>query len=223
MKSFISQKMLLFLALALASCFAIALVVVRTMATGTPYFRFLVWNLFLAWLPFLFAELAYYWRKRPLLRLAAGFLWFIFLPNALYMVTDLMHLRPYPAIPLWYDAFMIFSFALTGLLLGFLSLQRIHALVAVRFGRWWGWLFAGGTLALSSFGIYIGRFMRWNSWDIFTNPNQLLVDIGHNLLTPHLGLKTAVVSTLLCGIFLLTYTVLVMWPQMAREYPATSD
>ena len=128
-----------------------------------------------------------------------------------------MHLRPYLAIPLWYDAIMIFSFALTGLLLGFLSLQRIHALVTARFGRWVGWLFAGITLAFSSFGIYVGRFLRWNSWDVFTNPTHLLTDIGRNLLTPHLGLKTAVVSLLLCAVFLLTYAVLVMWPQTMQE------
>lgn len=217
MKIFSSQKMMLFLALALASCFAIVLVALRMIATGTPHFRFLVWNLFLAWLPFLFAELAHHVRKRRVLLAAIGFLWFIFLPNALYIVTDLMHLRPYLAIPLWYDAIMIFSFALTGLLLGFLSLQRIHALVTARFGRWVGWLFAGITLAFSSFGIYVGRFLRWNSWDVFTNPTHLLTDIGRNLLTPHLGLKTAVVSLLLCAVFLLTYAVLVMWPQTMQE------
>ncbi len=206
----INHRILLILALALASALSVGLVLARALVVGYLYFWFLVWNLFLAWLPFLFAELAFRWRQRPLPFLGVGFLWFIFLPNSLYIVTDLMHLRPLPAIPVWYDAFMIFSFALTGLLLGFLSLQRMHDLVAARFGAPLGWLFAANTLALSSFGIYIGRFLRWNSWDIFTNPGPLLADIARNLLTPYLGVKTAVVSGLLCGIFLLAYAVLML-------------
>lgn len=199
---------LLFLALALASCLAGGLVLARALITGTLLFQFLVWNLFLAWLPFLLAELAFRGRRRPAWLLGTGFLWFIFLPNSLYLVTDLIHLRPFPGIPLWYDAFMLFAFALTGVLLGFLSLQRMHNLVAHRLSAGAGWLFAAATLAASSFGVYIGRFLRWNSWDIFTNPGHLLVDIGQHLLTPALGLKTAVVSGLLCGIFLLAYAIL---------------
>lgn len=212
-----SRKTLLLLALLLASALSVGLVLARAVVVGQLYFWFLVWNLFLAWLPFLFAELSYIWRQRPLPFLGVGFLWFIFLPNSLYIVTDLMHLRPLPAIPVWYDAFMIFSFALTGLLLGFLSLQRMHDLVAARYGFGLGWLFAANTLALSSFGIYIGRFLRWNSWDIFTNPGPLLADIARNLLTPHLGVKTAVVSGLLCAIFLLAYAVLTLSGAVATQ------
>ncbi len=221
-KPILPQKMLLFLALLLASCFSVGLVLARAVVTGSLLFWFLVWNLFLAWLPFLFAEVAHHWRNwRPGLW-SAAFLWFIFLPNAFYIVTDLMHLRPFPTVPIWYDALMIFSFALTGLLLGFLSLQRMQRLVAARVGPWLGWLFAAGTLALSSFGIYIGRFLRWNSWDIFTNPGPLLADIGRNLLTPHLGLKTAVISGLLCSIFLLAYAVLMVSGAVANQPVGTS-
>ncbi len=222
MKSFVSQKLMLFASLLLASCFSVGLVLARIVVTGQLFFTFLVWNLFLAWLPFLFAEMAYHWRQRRLGLWGAGFLWLIFLPNALYIVTDLMHLRPFSGVPIWYDAIMIFSFALTGLLLGFLSLQRMHNLVMDRFGLWPGWLFAAGTLALSSFGIYVGRFLRWNSWDVFTSPRSLLADIGRNLLTPHLGFKTAVVSGLLCAIFLLAYAVMVMNSASATRLGSTS-
>lgn len=204
-----SQMLMLFL-LIVASCFAVGLVLARALVTGAPWFFFLIWNLLLAWLPYLLAELSFCWQKRPLFLLPLGFLWLIFLPNAFYIVTDLIHLRPFPGVPLWYDAFLLFAFALTGVLLGSLSLQRMHALVGARFGSQIGWLFAGGVLALSSFGIYIGRFLRWNSWDIFTNPSLLLADIGQHLLTPHLGLKTAVVSGLLYVITLLVYAVLVL-------------
>lgn len=213
------SNLLLFVALALASCLAVGLVLARALVSGMLLFQFLVWNLFLAWLPLLLAELAFRWRRRRALLLGTGFCWFIFLPNSLYLVTDLIHLRPFPGIPLWYDAFMLFAFALTGVLLGFLSLQRMHSLVAHRISPGAGWLFAVATLALSSFGVYIGRFLRWNSWDIFANPGHLLLDISQHLLTPHLGLKTAVVTGLLSAIFLLAYAILTIWPWVHRPGP----
>ncbi len=204
------SQMLMLLLLIVASGFAIALVLARALVTGVPWFYFLIWNLLVAWLPFLLAELAFCGPKRPLFLLPAGFLWLIFLPNAFYIVTDLIHLRPFAGVPLWYDAFLLFAFALTGVLLGLLSLQRMQALVAARFGAPLGWLFVAGVLALSSFGIYVGRFLRWNSWDIFTSPRLLLVDIGQHLLTPQLGFRTAVVSGLLFAIILLMYAALTL-------------
>ncbi len=204
------SHILMLLLLIFASCFAVVLVLARALVTGVPWFFFLIWNLLLAWLPFLLAELAFHGPKRPLFLLPTAFLWLIFLPNAFYIVTDLIHLRPFPGVPLWYDAFLLFAFALAGVLLGSLSLQRMQALVTARFGAHLGWLFAIGVLALSSFGIYIGRFLRWNSWDIFTSPRLLLLDIGQHLLTPQLGFKTAVVSGLLYAITLLVYVVLVL-------------
>lgn len=210
------QKAGLFLTLGLATLFLVIMVIARVLYTGEPHFIFLVWNLFLAWLPFLFAEMALTWHRRRFLFAGMGALWLLFLPNAPYLVTDLMHLRVVANFPVWYDAIMLFSFALVGLFLGFLSLYRMQMFVARHWGTRISWLFAVGTLVLSSFGVYIGRFLRWNSWDVFTNPGYLWQDITTTLLTPHLMMRTTVISTLFSVIFLLAYGVMTSWPQVIR-------
>jgi uncharacterized membrane protein len=95
--------------------------------------------------------------------LAFAFLWLLFLPNSPYLVTDLVHLKPRPSVPLWFDILLVQSFVLTGLLLGFLSVYLMHRLVTHAYGWKIGWLFTLLILALTGFGIYLGRFERWNS------------------------------------------------------------
>ena len=211
------QSMRLFLTMGLATLFTVALVVARVWYTGEMHFVFLVWNLFLDWLPFLLAETAVFYHRRRFLLAGIGVLWLLFLPNAPYLVTDLIHLGFVSNAPIWYDAIMLFSSALTGLFLGFVSLYRMQMLVTQRWGGRVGWLFAAATLVLSSFGVYIGRFLRWNSWDVFTNPQLLLHDIATTLLTPHLTLRTAVISALLSAIMLLAYGLMTTWPQMVNS------
>lgn len=189
------------------SLLATSLVVARVFYTGRITFVFLLWNLFLAWLPVLFAGVAERSRQTPV-GVGFGLLWLLFLPNAPYLVTDLMHLRPFPAIPLWYDALMLFTFALTGLLLGLHSLAMMQNLVSGRYGDTIGWLFALLTMSLSSFGVYIGRFLRWNSWDLLANPVSLLSDVAQHLSQPQLTLRTAVLSLSLNALLLFVYTLL---------------
>ncbi|MCB8944912.1 MAG: DUF1361 domain-containing protein [Ardenticatenaceae bacterium] len=200
-------------ALLLASGLSVSMLAVRISYAGYPTYIFLVWNLFLAWLPFLLALMAYELRQRLWLLLPLGSLWLLFLPNAPYMITDLMHLHISKLVPVWYDAIMIFSFALTGLLLGFLSLYLMQALVVRRFGWRVGWLFVVMILGLSGLGVYIGRFLRWNSWDVFTNPLTVL----HSLLNPELFLKAFVVTALLSLISIFAYVIMVSMPRLSLE------
>src|SRR5207245_983978 len=101
-------------------------------------------------------------------------LWLLFLPNAPYLLTDFIHLRQWDRMALWFDAVMIGSFGATGLLLGLTSLLIVHAIVTRHLGHVFGWLFAASSLALSAFGIYLGRFGRFNSWDTLFRPGSLL-------------------------------------------------
>lgn len=139
-------------------------------------------NLVLAWLPLIFAGATYlmYSRRSPRWWLLAGcaVAWFFFFPNAPYIVTDLVHLKTKPPIPRWYDLILIMSFAWTGLFLGFLSLYLMQEIVRHWLGRAAGWWFALSMLALSSFGIYLGRFLRSNSWHVLTRPFGLAKDIA---------------------------------------------
>ena len=165
------------LTLAGSSTVVVVLYIARFWHTSSPAYGFLLWNLFLAWLPVFFAFLASRWQRSPLLLLMHSSLWLLFLPNAPYLLTDLIHLGRWDGISPWYDLLMLLLFALTGLLLGFFSLSMMQDLVSERLGVMAGWLFAGTALALSSFGVYLGRFQRWNSWDLLTHPQWLLRDI----------------------------------------------
>ena len=138
----------------------------------------LMWNLFLAVVP-LFWSSAFQAANARGHRVLAGFcfaLWLLFLPNAPYLLTDLIHLAPRPhfGVPLWYVLAMLLFCAGTGTLLGYLSLINVHLVVEQKFGKTAGWIVAGASLMLCGFGIYLGRFLRWNSWDAFTHPIQLL-------------------------------------------------
>ena len=164
------------LALLLASLFCVALVVVRNVHTDTSNFRYLIWNLFLAWIPFALAVFVYdRWRRRRggLLLLALGVLWLLFFPNAPYIATDFVHLRHDPQAPFWYDAVTIAAFAWMGVLLGFASLYLMQTVVRQWRGAVAGWIFAFGAIALGSLGIYLGRFLRLNSWDAVEHPSVL--------------------------------------------------
>lgn len=211
------QFVLLFLALVFASMVSTSLVVVRGFYTGYVLFAFLVWNLILAWLPFLFATVVIMFPVKHYVTIFFAALWLLFFPNALYIVTDFLHLWPRGDVPLWYDLIMIASFALTGLCLGFASLAMMQIQVGAHWGRWRSWLFVLLALAVSCFGVYIGRFLRWNSWDVFSNPLSLLVDLQLHLTTPLLLAKTAVVTLGLLAVFTFTYIVFTILPQIASR------
>ena len=164
-----------------------ALVVLRVELSGSLFYVFLIWNLFLAWIPWWAAQAfrATSRRRGPgPLRLGWFALWLLFLPNAPYILTDLLHLGRRPAVPLWYDLALLLSCAGTGLLLGYMSLLEVQSAVEEQLGRVAGWIVAAGSLSLSGFGIYLGRFLRRNSWDILIDPAGLFLDISDRLLNP---------------------------------------
>jgi uncharacterized membrane protein len=103
--------------------------------------------------------------------------WILFFPNAAYIVTDLVHLKTRPPIPRWFDYILITSYAWTGLFLCYVSLRLLHARVQQWWGAGVGWTFVFGMLAAGSFGIYAGRYFRWNSWDAILRPWKLTQDL----------------------------------------------
>ena len=171
-------------------CLAVSLF--RFVYTDTKVFLFLNWNLFLAFVPWALSSVVI---LRPHLRQSKWMLtlllcvWLLFFPNAPYILTDLFHLRLNSSMPVWFDLVLILLYAWTGLMFGFLSLWDIENVLRK------GVMFAG------SFGIYIGRYLRWNSWDILTSPFQLLYDIGDRFVNPFAHPRTWGM-TLLMGVFL---------------------
>ena len=174
--SFSRRRLAAVLGLFVASLFCVALVVVRNVHTDQANFRYLVWNLFLAWIPFVLAVFVYdRWRRRRggVLLLVLGGLWLLFFPNAPYIATDFVHLQHDPLSPYWYDAVTIAAFAWMGVLLGFASLYLMQTVVRQWRGAVAGWIFAFVAIGLGSLGIYLGRFLRLNSWDALEHPSVL--------------------------------------------------
>jgi uncharacterized membrane protein len=200
--------------LVLSTLLCAILIATRVALSSSRNYGFLVWNLFLAWLPYLFSLWIVVLRRvRPGTRrgiILPGVLWVLFLPNAPYIMTDfghLLHLRPFP---LMYDVVLIFAFAWTGLLLGLTSVHLLEVEVRRVWGRMAGAGFVVGSAALTGTGIYLGRFLRWNSWDVVHRPTELLATVadvvrhplGHTSAIGHCVTFTTVV--LLCHLTFVT-------------------
>jgi uncharacterized membrane protein len=202
-----------FYPLLLSSALAIGLWAGRSWVWEPRIFRFLVWNLFLAWLPYCWSLWALSIHRRQPRRwwllLLPGTLWLLFFPNAPYLVTDLMHLHTDPPVPLWYDIGMLISFAWAGCFLAVASLYAIHQIIRDYAGRALSWLLVLGMLGLCGLGIYMGRFLRWNSWDIFLYPTDVIGDIVHRLAHPFSNLQTYGVTLMFAAFLLVCYLTFV--------------
>lgn len=195
--------------LVLSSLLALTIFAGRVFLSHRATFSFLIWNLFLAWVPFA-CSLAIAWIHgrqpgRGWLLLLPGVLWLIFLPNAPYIVTDLGHLDERPPVPTWYDIGMLATFSWTGCFLGIVSLSRMQGLVREFFGRTVSWLFVLGTIGLSGVGIYLGRFLHLNSWDLILRPQSILSDVAPRFAHPLRNPQIFGVSLLFAAFLLVCY------------------
>ncbi len=160
--------------LAFLSVIAIAFDLFRLDLWGTSDLTYLVWNLFLAWIPYILS--LYFIKKDTSIKrfIPVFILWLLFFPNAAYLVTDVVHIASRLSPFLWYDSLLFFFFGWIGLLLGILSLFHVHQYIKSYLNFWISEAIILAICFVSSFGIYLGRFERWNSWDLFINPLQLI-------------------------------------------------
>jgi len=176
--------------LALSMIFSIAMTTARTIYTGHLTFIFLIWNLFLAWVPYCISQWLYQRQERiekKFIFVLVFFIWLAFIPNTFYILTDLYHLgddyNDY-LVPQWFDLAMILSFAWNGLLLGILSVRHIEKIAQKNFSIKHELLFLYPIMWLNALGVYVGRYLRFNTWDVLTNPFLLIKDIANVLLHP---------------------------------------
>jgi uncharacterized membrane protein len=207
------------LTLAAASALCVALVELRIDRTGDSFYRFMVWNLFLAWVPFILAILAFHRAQRRLDGVVGILLvlWLLFFPNAPYMLTDFIHLGKSESVPVWYDALMLSTFAWTALLLGYASLYLVQTLARRVVGLTWSWVVVAGALALASFGVYLGRFVRFNSWDALIRPGTVLDVISNQVENPLQHPRMIAVLLALTAFLLVGYAVLYAFAGMRLE------
>jgi len=180
------------------SCFALGLLSIRIIHLTTPvegqllndlqkgsfHFLFLAWNLALAWIPLL---ISHYLSQKPRSKWIVSisvFCWLLFFPNAPYLITDFVHLQVRTGIPLWYDILLLFTYAILGLALGIRSLEQLRQYLHHHWGHRLAHLLVGTTLLLSGLGIYLGRVLRWNSWDAIVNPWGPIQDTLQLLMNP---------------------------------------
>jgi uncharacterized membrane protein len=209
-RSFSDRRVGVIASLAVLSLFVVAMIVVRILYTRTPEHSGIAWNLVLAWIPFGLALIVYERARTGLLTPAwagVGVLWLLFLPNAPYIVTDLKHVGTGDGVPVLYDVLLLSAAAWTGLLLGLTSLFLMHAVARRVVGAVNAWALVVGALALSSFGIYLGRVLRWNSWDVFVRPGALSSAIANGALHPLSHPQPVALTILFTSFLLVSYLV----------------
>ncbi|MCW3094249.1 MAG: hypothetical protein JWP81_5318 [Ferruginibacter sp.] len=186
--------------------FILGMIICRILYSDSLRYIFLSWNLFLAWIPFKISLYLSSNKKRKSWQaaiLVAG--WLLFFPNALYIITDLIHLETKTNVPLWYDVVLLFTSAIAGLMMAFASLYKVEKFFARQVG-----IPAAGKLIIlclfiGSFGVYLGRFLRWNSWDIIADPWDLAKEITVRFVFPFEYYRTWAITLLFTALFSLLY------------------
>lgn len=194
--------------LLLLSVFCMMMLIVRMIYTSSFIYRFMGINLFLAWIPYGLAVLITRMPKGKykMIKYVLLFLWLLFFPNAAYMVTDIFHLNEFPSVPMWFDLIMLLSFAWCGLLLGFYSLQKITSGLFAKRSATVRSAFIFSIFFLGGIGIYLGRYQRWNSWDLLTDPgllyNQFLTMMSNEIIALNMFSLALLFATFLSLVYL---------------------
>lgn len=202
MRTYVSARTRLWLALVGSSLVSVGLFLASVHTTHTWKFAYLNWNLFLAWTPLLFT----FWLLKVLKRklwssweaLLVTIIWLTFLPNSFYMISDFVHILEVPPQQVLFMVVVFASFIFNGVMLGYLSLFQIHHELLTRVSKRTSATLMGLVLALCSFAIYLGHDLRWNSWDILRDPGGILVDIS-NHVTDAIAYTTAASFFVLLG------------------------
>lgn len=187
--------------------FTAAMLIMRIIYANNLRYMFLMWNLFLAWIPFQLGVMIT--SNPPYSKWVTGLLlggWLLFFPNALYIITDLIHLEHSgDDAPVWFDAVLLFTSSITGLMMAFISLYQVETFIRKNITARHANKIITASIFLGSFGVYLGRFLRWNSWDILANPVSLLLEVLARFVNPFAHYRTWMITVLLTCLFCLMY------------------
>jgi uncharacterized membrane protein len=195
--------------LALLTILALSLSVIRVMIFHTPYLLFLIWNGFLAWLPFLCAMLLvslYKSGASNYKKLIVAILWLLLLPNSFYVITDFIHITPGDNFEALYDIVLVFIYSLLGILLGVISLKIVQDLAYERKSKLAKYL-PLIIMPLVGFAIYVGRYWRWNSWDLVIRPHVLVQDFIDIITEYHT--RAITITVLFAVVYLAIYYIFI--------------
>lgn len=194
------------------------LISARMLYSGSIRYIFLSWNIFLAWIPYILSTYFDVYKSREKWKQLFLFSsWLLFFPNALYIVTDLIHLEESTNVPLWYDAILLFASSFIGLVMAFISLQKVEFFLTGIFSRRTVNFIIPVILFTGSFGVYLGRFQRWNSWDVIHDPLALAIDIMSRFVSPVDNYKTWTITIILTALYSLLYIFIKMLPNAHKN------
>ncbi len=198
--------------------FIVLLICFRIFYSGTLRYVFMGWNIFLAWIPYMLScYFTAYRHKEKWKQLFLFCSWLLFFPNALYIVTDLVHMQGESNMPWWYDAVLLFASSFIGIAMAFISLRKVELYLKTIFSK----PMVAGCIAcilfLGSFGVYLGRFQRWNSWDVVNNPLALGIDIFYKIINPVENYRVWAITVLFTAIYSLLYFFIKNLPQAISE------
>jgi uncharacterized membrane protein len=204
--------------LAVTFIFICLMIAGRIYVTKTWQHVFLTWNIFLAWIPFQISKYyTYYRNKQRWKQLVLFGSWLLFFPNALYIVTDLIHLQETVNAPVWFDAVILFTSSFIGLIMAYISLFNTERFLAGKFSGRTMMLLIPFLIFISSFGVYLGRFRRWNSWDIIHSPLELGEEVLRFFIAPQDNYKSWGVTIIFSVLFYLLYAFSKLLPYAFRQ------
>ncbi len=161
------------------------LILFRVFYSGSLRYITMSWNIFLAWVPYILSHyFTSYRRKEKWKQFFLFGTWLLFFPNALYILTDLVHLQDDTNMPWWFDTILVFCSSFVGLVMAFISLYKTEQYIRSIFHKRQVMFLISLILFISSFGVYLGRFQRWNSWDVIQDPVALGFDILYKVVNP---------------------------------------
>lgn len=197
--------------------FTMSMLLVRFVYSGTLDYRFYGWNTFLAAIPYLVSTQLLYRKTKGMTAYALLVVWLLFFPNAPYIITDLLHYEERPPVPFWYDILLVISAAWNGLILGLVSLMNVETYLKRFLKPLWVNVCVVLSLFLCGYGIFIGRFLRFNSWDVVTDPRSLVYTSAHHVLLPQRYSKLWVFTLLFAVLLGIIYYTLKALPEILRE------
>jgi uncharacterized membrane protein len=170
-------------------CLTFGILLYRCIFSGSLHYTFLLWNLFLAITPYLVSKQLVKCKSLNLKSVLLLTSWLLLFPNSPYILSDIFHFSPKDNIPFWYDSLLFLSAAWTGLLPGLVSLRKVETFLSNHLHHFWIKASIFFCLLLSGYGVYLGRFLRFNSWDVFTDSKRLIAASERDFVNPEHHLR----------------------------------
>ncbi|GLB53600.1 membrane protein [Neptunitalea chrysea] len=206
----------MYIIIAIIGIIAIGLFIMKLFYLETYFLMFLAWNLFLAYVPLAISSFITYKKSSKYKLWGLSLLWLLFLPNAPYIFTDFIHLKSNLS-HFWFDFVMILMFAISGLLAGLYSIYQLHLHFKTKIKQSIQWTIIVIISFLCGLGIYLGRVIRFNSWDILHRPFSILLSVFKIFIHP-INNQSAWYITFGFGVFIfISYVLMYRWVQPKKE------